>query len=345
MSSSVTPVRIAVLGLSDFLRRYAFPGLATATGCEFVGVAGRNPEKLRHSLGEAFPGIIYSSYDAALEDPNVEAVYITLPNATHTEWTLKAVAAGKHVLCEKPLSPDPADVDSIEIAARTANLIVTEGLMYRFHPQWTALVDLLRSDAIGQVRTLVSTYAYIDPSLSGPRFDPALGGGALKMVGCYAIDISVMAFKDDLSAVTALSRAAGNTGVDATTSAVLEFGNGHAVLTASTESFDNQYVRIIGESGMIEVPLPINATATDTTSITVTGNNATPDQLRFEPADQFKLEFEHFARAVRGLVKVAIPLKESRQYAVALNAVARSAQSQGTRIRLDPNDFHGNPTS
>ena len=335
MTNGNDAVRVASVGLSDYLRRYAFPGLSSSVNCEFVGVAGRDPAKIRTALGEQFTGTIYSSYEAAIESPDIDAIYITLPNCLHKEWSLRAVAAGKHVLCEKPLALRAADVDEIASAAKAANVVVLEALMYRHHPQWSYVAELLGAHAIGQVRSVVASYAYLDTSYTGPRFSPQLGGGALAMVGSYPIDTAVLAFSTMPTAATAFAQPAASTGVDGTTSAILEFATGHAIMTVSTEAYDNQHVRIVGSDGLIDIPVPINVPATSRASVIVQSPRyATSERADFGPSDQFKLQFEHFARVVRGLQPPLIPLDESRRYAEVIEAVARSARSDGIRIAV-----------
>lgn len=328
-------VRIVCLGLSDYLRRYAFPGLASADNCEFIGVAGRDPEKIRAVLGDQFSGEIYSGYESALSDPRVDAVYITLPNILHAEWVLRAIEAGKHVICEKPLTLQAADVDLIESAATNAGVVALEAIMYLHHPQWQYITQLLASKAIGQIRSVVANYTYLDTSYTGPRFNPHLGGGALAMVGSYPIDTAILAFGAAPTAVTAYSLPAHATGVDGTTSAILEFTAGHAIITVSTGAYDNQYVRLVGTEGLIEVPLPINAPAHSMTTVLVhRAGLSKPDRAEFGPADQFKLQFERFAAVIDGREKPVTTLSESRSYAQTLEAVARSANSSGQRVAL-----------
>jgi predicted dehydrogenase len=328
------PVRIVVLGLSNFLLRNALPGLQRAQGCKLVGVAVRDLRTASTKLGGAAVGEVLASYDEALARPDVDAVYVTLPNALHVEWTLRAIDAGKHVLCEKPLALNPADVDRVAAAAEAHGITVLEGVMYRFHPQWRRIGEILRSGEIGEVRTVMAHYAYLDTTYNGPRFHGELGGGALRMVGCYPINIALFAFNHEPHAVTATSRPAGTTTVDGSTSALIEFAGGHATITATTEGFDSQYARIVGTSGIVEVLTPINAPPGQPVNV-ILRTSESREKIDAGPVDQFERQFQHFAEVVHGLAKPSVTLRESRQSARVLEAVAVSADQGGLRIELD----------
>ena len=333
MIESDQPLRIFVIGLSDYLARRAFPGLERAAGCELVGVAVRDVERAREKLRGASAGELIQPYDAVFDRSDVDAVYITLPNALHIEWTLRAIEAGKHVLCEKPMALRAEDVDRIDRAARARRVTVQEGYMYRFHPQWTRVTEILGGGLIGDVCAVISNYAYLDANYAGPRFQPELGGGVMRMVGCYPMSVALLAFDVDPVAVTALARPADTTGVDGSTSAVMEFSGGHATITATVDGYDNQYVRIVGTTGVIEVAMPFNPAA-DASTVTVLHRDEGVERIEIEPADQFQLQFEHFARVARGVDQPIVPLAESRRCARALAAITDSAGRGGVRIEL-----------
>lgn len=326
-------VRVFVIGLSDYLRRFALPGLAKARGIQLVGLAVRDVGSARDRLGDFQIGDIVAPYEVALSRNDVDAIYVCLPNALHLEWVLRALDSGKHVLCEKPMVLRAGDVDLIEERAKTAGLCVMEGLMYRFHPQWSALQDTLASGGLGATRVVISDYAYLDTAYEGPRFSPDLGGGVLRMVGGYPVNVALVAFQEVPVAVTASQRPAGDTGVDATTSAILEFPSGHAIVSASVDAFDNQYARIVGSGGMVELLTPFNPSSDQRVELRFTDSTG-QDSKTFDPADQFQLEFEHFSEVVRGVREPAVTLEESRLQAMVLGAIASSFTRGGERIEL-----------
>jgi predicted dehydrogenase len=327
------PVRMFVIGLSDYLRRYALPGLVRARGIRLLGVAVRDVARARSQLADLDVAEVVAPYEAVLAREDVDAVYICLPNALHLEWTLRALDSGKHVLCEKPMVLKASHVDLLENKAQEARLTVMEGLMYRFHPQWAAVQDLLASRRVGPTQVVISHYAYLDTSYEGPRFSAALGGGVLRMVGGYPVNAALVAFQEAPTAVIGVQRPAGKTQVDATTSAILEFPTGHAVVSASVDAFDSQYIRILGSEGMIEVLMPFNAPADEIVALRL-ATGAGSDTMTYGPVDQFQLEFEHFSEVVRGLREPAITFEESRRQAAVMDAIASSFARGGDRIEL-----------
>jgi predicted dehydrogenase len=297
-------------------------------------IAVRNKAR---ALGKLPPDLdvpVVTPYRAALADPAVDAVYVTLPNALHKGWIIKALEAGKHVLCEKPMALKAADVADVARVAARCRRYVMEAYMYRFHPQWERVAAVIAEGRIGTVRTVVAQYAYVDDDYDGTRFSRRLGGGVSRMVGCYAMNIAYVAFGARPLAVTASARWLGARNVDTTMSAVIEFPAGHAVITATVEAFDSQYVRIIGSTGMIEIPLPVNPMRTDNVDL-VLWDKAGGSTIEVGAADQFQREFEVFARGVRDRGRGLIPLEESRQNARLLDAVTRSARAGGRRVVID----------
>jgi predicted dehydrogenase len=329
-------LRWGMLGVSDYLLRYAVPGLQEASGCELTHVGVRDIARARTKLSGALPGAdLVEPYEALLENRAIDVVYITLPNALHVEMTLAALAAGKHVLCEKPLTTHPSDVARVAAAARDRGLSVMEAYMYRFHPQWEIALKTIRDGVIGTVQTVLVQYAYLDADYAGPRFDPNLDGGVLRMVGCYPLDIVCLLFDARPVAVSALSRPApgDNSAVDVTTSAIVEFPAGHGVVTASVEAYDTQYVRVVGTRGAIELDMPVNPPRDTTMHVQVTTEEGART-IDVPAADQFQLEFEAFARAVRERLPMPVPLKQTETTAAVLQAAAESAAEHGRRIAL-----------
>jgi predicted dehydrogenase len=317
------PVTICTLGLSDYLRRYALPGLMRANGCDLRAIAVRDIPKARRALGDVDVPLI-DSYEEALARPEVQAVYIMLPNALHMEWVMRSIRAGKHVLCEKPMALSVEDIDEIERAAASHGVNVMEGYMYRFHPQWAKVTSILRTGTIGRVRSVIGHYAYLDQEFTESRFAPGSGGGVLRLVGCYIVSAARLAFESEPGQAVGCARYRVEGDIDQTFSGVLTFSDGHATVHASVETFDTQYLRVMGETGMIEMRLPWNPAATDDTIISVT-NSVGLEELSVAPADQFQLEFEHFARLVRGDEEPLVPLSESRLNTAAVEALRNSA--------------------
>ncbi len=255
-------VRYGFLGAGSLATGSLAPAVHAAAGSTLQAVAARSAERAQ---GLAPQGAVYTDYDALLADPDVDVVYINLANDQHKPWTLAALAAGKHVLCEKPLGLDADEVAEMFAAARAADRKLVEAFWYRWHPRVRAAVDLVREGAIGQVEAVESNFTFDDDLTGNFRLDPALGGGALYDVGCYAISAAVWAcggdgamdgsFDQSADHVVDASVVRAPSGVDLTTAAQLGFPSG---AVASVQCGMNgpaaQWLRIIGSKGTLELP-------------------------------------------------------------------------------------------
>jgi xylose dehydrogenase (NAD/NADP) len=184
---SSDPVRWGVLGAAN-INQKVLAGAAGASSVDVVAVGSRSKERAAEFAAEHGIPRAHGSYDELLADPDVEAVYIPLPNGLHVEWTLACLEAGKHVLCEKPLTATPEEVERCFDAAEAAGLVLSEAFMWRFHPQADRLVELVREGAIGELRLVRSAFSFsLDPAAVNVRWDAELDGGALMDVGCYCV--------------------------------------------------------------------------------------------------------------------------------------------------------------
>jgi predicted dehydrogenase len=325
-------ISICALGLSDYLRRRALRGVMQADGCNLRAIAVRDPQKAAEALGDTSVPLI-ASYEAALARDDVDAVYVMLPNAMHFEWVMRSIEAGKHVLCEKPMALSVGDVTTIAQAADANGVKVMEGYMYRFHPQWTMLLTLLENGVVGRVKCVIGHYAYLEDEYKAARFGVGSGGGALRLVGCYLVGAARLAFSGEPRYAAARMRYHLLGEVDQTFSGVLEFAEGHAVLHASVETFDTQYLRVMGDAGMIEMRMPWNPAASDITTITVSNPHGA-EEFPVRPADQFQLEFEHFSRMVRGVERPRLPLSETLGNTAAVETLFESALQGGRALSV-----------
>ena len=257
----------------------------------------------------------HGSYDALLADPEVDAVYISLPNSLHHEWTMRSLAAGKHVLCEKPYSRRPAEVEEAFDAADAAGLHLMEAFMWRHNPQTRRLVELLPE--IGELRAIRATFAFRLDDETNVRMLPELDGGALMDVGCYCVSgarLLAGAEPERVSAEQVMSR----TGVDIQLAGVLRFpGDVTAELTASM-AFDHQGLEAIGSEGTLFVPDPWHCRA----GVLVLNGN----EVRVEPEDSYRLELENFAAAIRGEAELLLGRADALGQASTIEALYRAAE-------------------
>ncbi len=245
-------LRWGVLSAARINRR-TIPGFQAAYNAEVIAIASRDPQKGRDAAAQWNIGKVYEGYEALLADPEIEAVYIPLPNGLHTEWVIKAAQAGKHVLCEKPLALTPEEVERIAEAAQTNQVQIMEGFMYRYHPQQARVRELLTAGAIGEPRILRGTFAF---SISTPgyniRLDDKLGGGATWDVGCYAVNISRWLFGSEPQTVYA--QAEMQNGVDISAVVILDFGEGRkAVLDYGMNYGRRSFYEMVGTGGTVSV--------------------------------------------------------------------------------------------
>ena len=244
----------------------------------------------------------HGSYEALLADPEVDAVYIPLPNHLHAEWTIAAARAGKHVLCEKPLAMSSAVAQEMVGACRDAGVLFMEAFMYRLHPSWVAVRELVASGRIGRLRAVDSWFSYYNDDPTNIRNIPEAGGGALFDIGCYSVNLSRLLFGGEPDSVEGTVIRDG-TGTDVLTSGILRFGDGVATFTCSTRLETDQRVHLYGDRGRISIEIPFNIPPTLPTRVFVTAGGDPPvapatETLTFEPADPYGVEVEAVGAAV-----------------------------------------------
>ena len=235
-----------------------------------------------------------------LADPGVDAVYIPLPNHLHVDWTIAALRAGKHVLCEKPLAMTADDARRMVDVAHETGLHLMEAFMYRHHPSWVAAMDLVESGRIGTVTAVQSWFSYFNDDATNIRNILEYGGGALFDIGCYTINLSRMVFGGEPSRIQASLRRDAATGVDVLISAILDFEGGIASFTCATRSESDQRVDIYGTTGRISIEIPFNIPPDRPTRIRLTAGGDPPvaphtTVLEFPTTDPYTAEVERFA--------------------------------------------------
>ena len=308
----MSTLRWGVLSTANIGREKVIPGIQRAQRCSVVAIASRD---LVHAREVAAPlGIprTHGSYEALLADPEVDAVYVPLPNHLHPEWTIAAARAGKHVLCEKPLATTAAEAERMIEACADAGVLLMEGFMYRLHPSWVAVRDLVASGRIGRLSAVQSWFSYFNDDPANIRNVRAYGGGALYDVGCYLVNLSRMLFGAEPRRVEASIARDPASGVDILASGLLEFDTGTATFTCSTRVEPDQRVHVYGTEGRISIDIPFNIPPDRPTHIRLTAGGDPPvspstEVLTFAPADPYAVEAERFAAAVLDGTPVPIP--------------------------------------
>jgi predicted dehydrogenase len=299
----MSTLRWGILSTADIARTKVIPGFRKASRCSVEAIASREPGRAASVAAELGIPRAHGSYEALLADPDVDAVYIPLPNHLHAEWTIAAAQAGKHVLCEKPLALTAADAERMGDACRDAGVHLMEAFMYRLHPSWVAVRELVAAGRIGRLVAVDSWFSYFNDDPDNIRNKGDVGGGALFDIGCYCINLSRMLFEREPDHVQAWLRRDPASGVDVVTSAILGFGDDVATFTCSTRSEPDQRVHVYGTTGRITIPIPFNIPPDRPTEVWLTAGGDPPvapstEILHFDVADPYTVEAERFAAAV-----------------------------------------------
>lgn len=290
-----------------------------------AAVAGRNPERVAQYAREWQIPTAHVGYDALLRDSGVDAVYIPLPNALHVEWTLRALDAGKHVLCEKPLALIPEDVDRVAAVARARERVVAEAFMYRHEAVIPHVLELLRENAVGRVMTIASGFTFELDRPGDVRLDAALGGGSLWDIGCYAVSIArLVAGGEPLEVFGWASW--GPTNVDESFTGMLRFpGELMATVHSSFKSRYRTWLEVGGKEGVLQMSEPFKPSTQVDIVIARADESRT---IRVEgPAMLYVRQIEDFAGAVFDGRQPAVSLDESRGNAAAISALYASARA------------------
>jgi predicted dehydrogenase len=308
----MTELRWGILSTASIARTKVIPGIQKAAGCRVVAIASRHERQAQEAAEAAGIPRAHGSYEGLLADPDVDAVYLPLPNHLHAEWTIAALRAGKHVLCEKPLALASADAERMVVAAEAAGVLLMEAFMYRLHPSWVAVRELVASRRIGRLVAVQSWYSYYNDDPSNIRNIRDFGGGALFDIGCYNVNLSRLLFGGEPMRVEASIVRDPASGVDILTSGLLEFEGGVATFTCSTRAEDDQRVHIYGTEGRISIEIPFNIPPDRPTHVFVTRGGDPPvnpatERLTFEAADPYTVEAERFAAAVRNGGPAPVP--------------------------------------
>src|SRR3954452_22078916 len=296
-------LRWGILSTADIGRRKVIPGILKADRCEVVAIGSRDADQARQVADELGIPAAHGSYEALLADPNVDIVYIPLPNLLHAEWTIAAARAGKHILCEKPLAMNAADAQSMLDVCASEGVRLMEAFMYRLHPTWEEVRRLVRGGRIGRLTAVQSWFSYSNDDPANIRNQLAAAGGALYDIGCYTINLSRMLFEAEPVGVSASVVREPATGVDVLTSAILAFESGTATFTVSTRVETDQRVHIYGTEGRISIEIPFNIPPDRPTRVFVTAGGEPPvapdtETISFETADPYTVQAERFAAAI-----------------------------------------------
>jgi predicted dehydrogenase len=336
-----TKLRFGVLSAANIGLKKVIPAMQQGEFTTVTAIASRDLAKAQDAATKFGIPTAYGSYEELLADPNIDAIYNPLPNQLHVPWTTKAAEAGKHVLCEKPLSMTVAEAKTLLDVRASTGVKICEAFMIRSAPQWQRARQLLDEGRIGELRAVAGVYSYFNINPVNIRNRVETGGGALYDIGCYLVQSSRFAFGRQPKRVVALVDRDAQTGTDKLTSAILDFGagdhgagdgvSGHAVFTCSTQQIPCQKIQFLGSKGRIELEIPFNAPNDRPTRLFIdstgdlTFNGITMES--FPTSDQYTLQGDAFARSVFENTEVPVPLEDSIGNMAVIEAIFRSGKS------------------
>ncbi len=319
-----------VLGVAKIAVDKVIPAMQRGEVSEIAAIASRDPAKARAASERLGIARSYGSYEELLADPDIEAVYNPLPNDLHVPWSIRALDAGKHVLCEKPVALDANEALSLIAARERTGKLVAEAFMVRFHPQWRRARELVRAGAIGAASAIQTFFSYrlLDPA--NVRNRPP-GGGGLYDIGCYAILTARYIFGAEPARVVATLDRDPNFRTDRLVSAILEFPGGrHLTFSAATQLSEHQRVTIVGDAGRIEIAIPFNAPPDRPTRIMIDagvdlfGCGARVEE--FPVCDQYTLQGDAFSRAALGEAPLEFGIEDAVANMRVIDALFHSAE-------------------
>src|SRR6188472_130856 len=311
------------------INRAILAGAAKTDRVDVVAVGSRDAERAEAYAAEHGIATAHSSYQALLADPDVEAVYISLPNGMHHEWTMQALAAGKHVLCEKPYTRHPGEAEEAFDAADAAGLVLAEAFMYRHHPQTAAVARLVADGAVGRLCAVKATFTFPLHDLSDVRALPELDGGALMDVGCYCVSgIRLLAGEPEH---VRGEQVTGTTGIDMAFHGTLRCADDVVgQFEASFRSPQRQSLEAVGEDGVLVVEAPWRLDWGGRVTLRRDGET---EVVEVEGADSYTRELENLADAIEGGAPALLGRADAFGQARVIDALYRSAAS-GTRIAV-----------
>jgi predicted dehydrogenase len=315
-------IRWGMLGTSGHGRRRVIPALREAQYSRMTTVASRDLSRADAYARELRIEKAYGSYDALLADPDIDAVYITLPNHQHAEWSIRAAEAGKHVLCEKPIACLAADVQKIIHARDRARVKAGEAFMVASHPQWIMARELIRSGRIGELWAIQASFSFLLTQPGNIRNVPEYGGGALFDIGCYPVFCSRFVLEREPGRVFCVMELDPGTGVDRLTSGVLDFGQVQTSFVCSVQLVPYQRMAFHGTKGRLELEIPFNPPSELPARLVIDGA-----VTEVPVCNQFALEFDAFSLAILSEGEVPVTLENALGNTRVLDALRRSAGS------------------
>ncbi|HQY25411.1 MAG TPA: Gfo/Idh/MocA family oxidoreductase [Thermoflexales bacterium] len=319
-------LRIGILSTANIGMKKVTPAMQRGQHTDVVAIASRTQARADAAAKQLGIPTAHGSYEALLADPNVDAIYNPLPNHGHVPWSIRAIQAGKHVLCEKPIALSSAEAGAlIAVAKQHPRVKVMEAFMYRHHPQWIAAKQIIAEGGVGELKTVHSFFSYYNADPANVRNMAEIGGGGLMDIGCYNISLSRFLFGAEPARVVGLVEFDPTFKIDRLASGMLDFGAGTATFTCSTQLTSYQRVNLYGTEGRIEIEIPFNAPPDKPCRIWHQ-RGADVKEIVFPICDQYTLQGDAFALAVLNDTPVPTPLEDALANMKVIERVLTSAR-------------------
>jgi predicted dehydrogenase len=321
-------VRWGIMSTAGIGAARVIPAMQKSTYCDIHALASRSLEKADALAAKLEIPKTFGSYEDLLDCAEIDAVYIPLPNHLHVPWSIKALEAGKHVLCEKPIALSAAEAQTLlDTSKKHPELKIMEAFMYRHHPQWQKARKLVASGQIGELQTIQSFFSYYNTDPDNIRNRADVGGGGLMDIGCYTISLARFIFDSEPQKVCALMEYDPKLGVDRITSAMLDFGTGTSTFTCSTQLAPYQRVNIFGTRGRVEIEIPFNAPPDQPCRMWCQTQDQT-EEISFPICNQYTIQGDLFSKAILNDTDVPTPLEDAVANMKVIEAVVQSAKNQ-----------------
>ena len=319
-------VQWGVLSTARIGTEKVIPAMQLGDYCQVTAIASRQLGKAQAAARQLGIPKAFGSYEELLADPDIDAVYIPLPNHLHVPWSIKALNAGKHVLCEKPIGLNAAEAEALlDAAQKHPQLKVMEAFMYRHHPQWQQARQLVVEGRIGALRTIQSFFSYYNVDPDNIRNKADIGGGGLMDIGCYCVSLSRFIFGAEPQRVLGIMEYDPQFRIDRLTSGILDFGEGTSTFTCATQLVPYQRVNIFGTEGRVEIEIPFNAPS-DWPCKMWHQYGTEIEEIALESCDQYTIQGDLFSQAVLNDTEVPTPLEDAVANMRVIEALIRSAK-------------------
>lgn len=321
-------LRWGILSTAKIGVEKVIPAMQRGERCQVVAIASRDLPRAQKAARQLGIARAHGSYEALLADPEVDAIYNPLPNHLHVSWSLAALEAGKHVLCEKPIGLTSTEGQTlVDAASRHPRLKVMEAFMYRHHPQWQRAKSIVISGGIGTLRTIQTFFSYHNVDPQNIRNQSEIGGGGMADIGCYCVSLSRFLFDAEPQRVMGLVEYDPAFGTDRIASGMLDFAAaGSATFTCSTQLTPYQRVNIFGAEGRVEIDIPFNAPPDRPCTMRHERHGRT-EEIALPVCDQYTVQGDLFARAVLEDGPVPTPIEDAVANMRVIEAVLASAKS------------------